>query len=257
MKVFQSALLIGLAVLLLAGSSFALDVSIEPNVAQRAIEGQVRVHIFATSAVDLISFGLTVTYDENVLEVVEASKYEDLTNGWVMDADGLPGSVPDDQHTDPPVDTSTPGIVKMIGGRLTGTATAGLNGKVLLGWIVFKGKSGVTGTSDISIDLANPAPYDNFVGISTTPAPVYDGDITPGQRATICIRDASSAREGDIDGDGNVFYSDYAVLSAAWNSQFGDANYNPAADLDGDGIVFYSDYALLSADWNQAVTPCP
>lgn len=261
MKVIKSIFLIGMALLLLGGSSYALDIIINPSVAQRAANtGQVRVQIIAKYAVELISFGIRVSFDPSVLQVIEANKNTDFNTGFMMDGDGDPGTL-DDHYTTPVVQiNNTEGWVEMIGGRLvgpTGASTTGLSGDVLLGWIVFQGKPGVTGSSSISINIAKAAPYDNFVGISTTPATVYDGDITPGQRATVCIRDASEAREGDMDGSNSVDYIDYAMLSAAWGSSSGDANFNPACDLDGDGQITYIDYAMLSADWGQPVTPCP
>jgi len=51
--------------------------------------------------------------------------------------------------------------------------------------------------------------------------------------------------DADLDNDGQVFYSDYAIFGQAWN------NYNPDADFDSDGQVFYSDYAIFGGRWNE------
>jgi hypothetical protein len=47
---------------------------------------------------------------------------------------------------------------------------------------------------------------------------------------------------GDYDGDAVVTTADQAVFTAAYRSQFGQANYNASADLDGDGDVDAADF---------------
>ncbi len=259
-------------VLLGAGVGYALDVQLVPATAQRAVNGKVRVHIIATDVSDLISFGVEVGYNTCVLSVdsVNTNKNTDFSTGFVMDPDGDAGGT---QYTDPvvayaaetcgPEDTFAAGTVRMMGGRLIGASTDGLDAPVLLGWITFIAEE--EGESDLTINLYNnTSTYANFVGLGGPPAPVYDSTIPgypfspdPAQRATICIRSQSEAREGDMNGNNIVLYDDYAMFSAAWGSSFGDANYNPACDLDGDGAITYIDYAMFSADFNQTVTPCP
>ncbi len=234
----------------------ALTVSIEPNKAQREIGGKIRVHIYANDADSLISMGVKVTFDPTVLEVVEASKYEDLDNGWLMDADGS-ASTTDDQHNDPAVeiDNST-GTVIMIGGHLKGTSTVGLSGKVLLGWIVFQAKA--NGNSDIQVDLGKYHPehpaktFDNFVKRDGT---VDEPTNVPGNLGVICVMEG--ACKGDTNGNGTVGFDDYAKFNAAWNSSFGDPNYDPACDVDGDGSIFYSDFAAFNSDWGKVCPACP
>ena len=64
------------------------------------------------------------------------------------------------------------------------------------------------------------------------------------------------ACEGDINASGKVFYDDYVLFNAAWDTNFGDPNYDPSCDLDGDGKIYYSDYAIFNADWNKTCS-CP
>ena len=90
-----------------------------------------------------------------------------------MDGDGVQATE-NDQYTTPIVDTSTPGSVTMIGGRLMGpgAATDGLTGNVLLGWIDFSTVG--NGSTYLQVSLAKEHPnhpddtFDNFV---TPPAP--------------------------------------------------------------------------------------
>jgi len=56
---------------------------------------------------------------------------------------------------------------------------------------------------------------------------------------------------GDIDGDNSVTVFDYDLLSQAFDSVPGDANWNATADLDGDGAVTVFDYDALSTNFDQ------
>ena len=260
MKKFSKTLLcfvIGLSLLFVFSNvASALEILLEPATAQREIGGKVRVHIYATGAVDLISMGVKVTFDPDVLEVDSAFKYEiDANSGWVMDADGISGTTGDQYRpTEVEIDNAN-GTVTMLGGNINGTATTGFSGKVLLGWIVFKAIG--DGNSDINVDLAKYHPndptqtFDNFVSIN---GHVDEPANVPNNLGMVCV--VVDAVEGDANGNGRAYYDDYALLNAAWNSSFGDANYNPAVDFDADERIYYSDYAILNADWNRT-TSCP
>lgn len=63
---------------------------------------------------------------------------------------------------------------------------------------------------------------------------------------------SSPARSADLDGDGTVNVFDLFILAEAWNTQAGEANFNPAADLDGDGAVSIFDLFVLAEAWNTA-----
>ncbi|MBX7131259.1 MAG: DUF642 domain-containing protein [Fimbriimonadaceae bacterium] len=58
-----------------------------------------------------------------------------------------------------------------------------------------------------------------------------------------------SLNNGDIDGDNEIAIGDYSILSAAYNSSPGDANWVAASDLNGDDAVDIVDYAILSANY--------
>ncbi len=154
-------------------------ISLEPANAQREVNGQVRVHIYANNADQLISMGVKVTFDPAVLEVVSAEKYTAFADGWMMDGDGVDTQPPPDpnRYITPLVEIDNDGgSVTMIGGRFigpTGASTTGLSGKVLLGWIVFKAKT--NGTSNLNVDLAKynrirlSKTFNNFVKLDGTP----------------------------------------------------------------------------------------
>ncbi|MBL8048966.1 MAG: hypothetical protein JNJ45_09830 [Chthonomonas sp.] len=55
---------------------------------------------------------------------------------------------------------------------------------------------------------------------------------------------------GDVVKDGIVDIADYSALAAAFDSNFGDANYLAGADLNKDGIVDIADYSTLAASFD-------
>lgn len=54
---------------------------------------------------------------------------------------------------------------------------------------------------------------------------------------------------GDFNADGTVDLTDFAVLSAAWQSISGDNNYNGICDLEDDGRIDIYDLSLFFEDW--------
>ena len=57
-------------------------------------------------------------------------------------------------------------------------------------------------------------------------------------------------------GNLEVDFEDFVAFAAAFNSQKGDANYNPQADVDDDGTVDFSDYVTAAASFGRtAVVP--
>lgn len=254
-QVSSIACIISLIVLLfgLPCVAGALEIELQPADAQREIGGKVRVHIYATDADSLISMGVKVTFDPTILQVEDASKYEDFDEGWVMDGDADPGTT-DDQYTLPEVVIdNVAGTVTMIGGRLMGTVTMGLTGKVLLGWIKFVAVA--NGNSFLDIDLAkyNPTPgetFDNFVKLSSI---VDEPTNVPGDLGSICI--VENACIADVDGDGDVDMMDALKFRNASPSSFGSTNYNPAADLDGDGDVDMMDALKFKQGSPRSVCP--
>jgi len=57
---------------------------------------------------------------------------------------------------------------------------------------------------------------------------------------------------GDINGDGTADIFDAILLSAAFNSSPGSANWNPNADINCDGLVDIFDAIILSGSFNQS-----
>ena len=257
----QSFSMMGLAVFfaaifVFAGIGHALDIEIEPSNAEREVGGIVRVNIYATGATDLISMGVKVTYsDTTVLTVLSASKNEDYTEGFIMDADGDSGTT-GDQYTSPPVDIDlVAGTVTMIGGRLTGSSTVGLSGKVLLGWIVFQ--AAANGSSDLHVDYAKYHPvqgesFDNFVNLGGS---VDNPTNIPDNFGMILV--ASNACEGDFLMDGDVDGTDVNVFFGDFGRRDCFAGPLCEGDLDADGDVDGTDVNRFFGDFGRRDCPLP
>jgi hypothetical protein len=241
-----------------AGVSYALDLTIEPASAQRTVGGKVRINIYANSASNLISYGIKLTFNPAVLQVESAGKYFNAStlDGWLMDADGLAGTTPSDQYTTPDPVIDPAGSVTMIGGRLTGTSTTGLSGKVLLGYVVFNAVG--NGNSNLALSVAKAPPFDNFVAPGTPPT-VYDGDVAPVGNPTnkgiICV--AVGAIPGDVNGNGAIDSGDFALLRTAMGKSYPDPSYNVKADFNGNGAVDSGDFAILRANMGKTALTCP
>lgn len=69
--------------------------------------------------------------------------------------------------------------------------------------------------------------------------------------ATSPITDVIWLRNGDCDNDGAVSFFDYILLSDAFDSSPGSANWNSHTDLDGDLVVSIFDYLILSNRFDQ------
>jgi hypothetical protein len=70
--------------------------------------------------------------------------------------------------------------------------------------------------------------------------------------------DCPTQCHGDADCSGYVDATDLNILVAAWNTHYGDANYNPCADFDRDGDVDTTDYQILQTAWHTYPTAnCP
>ncbi len=100
---------------LLTISADAVEIILEPPTIQRPVGGKARVRIYATSAVDLISMGVQLSFDPAVLQATGVSKYEAFDDGWLMDGDGNSGTT-NDQYKLPLVEIDNEnGTVRMIG----------------------------------------------------------------------------------------------------------------------------------------------
>lgn len=74
-------------------------------------------------------------------------------------------------------------------------------------------------------------------------------------QALIVIRQApSQTRSADLNGDGDVDFSDFLLFVAAFGKSEGEAGYNAGADLDGDGTVAFSDFLLFANAFGKPVS---
>lgn len=236
----------------------AIDIVLEPANVQRAVGEKVRVHIYADGATDLLSMGVKVSFNKDVVQVVSASKNEqDADTGWVMDADGDPGTTDDQYRTPEPEIDNANGTVVMIGGNLNGTSTTGHSGKVLLGWIVFEAIA--AGNSDLSVDLGRYHPnhptdkFNNFVRVGGV---VDEPTNIPGDLGGICVP-ASGACSGDANGNGSVDMGDFAKVRAAMGKAFPDVGYDVTADINGNGSVDMGDFAVVRSQMGSTCPSCP
>ena len=207
------------------------EVSLNPFYAQRNLDGKVRMHINMTGATNLLSTGFKVIFPVDKLQVESAIKNTDV---WKFEP-----LEPDSKAYLPEVEVDNiNGVVKMIGGRLTG-----VSGDVLLGWIVFQCSDTNTGEASVTVELANPPPYDNFVGEKPAPeqnAPVYDGDIIfTGADISIV---AFGALEGDFNNNGIIDTLDVRSFKSAQSA------YDPAADFNANGVVDTLDVRTFKGD---------
>ncbi|MCK5231119.1 MAG: hypothetical protein KAR13_12675 [Desulfobulbaceae bacterium] len=235
--------------------AWALTISLEPDNAQREVGDKVRVHIYANDAVNLVSMGVKVSFNKDVLQVESAFKNEeDSDTGWVMDADD---GDPDHQYRTPAVEINNAnGTVTMVGGNIKGDSTTGLNGKVLLGWIVFEAIG--NGNSNLNVDLGRYNPnsgetYHNFVRLGGA---VDEPVNVPGDLGIICVK--VGACSADISGNGTVDMGDFTDLDNAMGKVFPDPESDVLADINGNGTVDMGDLSILDVQMGTPGCPsCP
>jgi len=237
--------------LVFCGAAHALVFKLEPASLQMCTGCERTVKVYVDGATNLISMGAKVTFDATLVQVVSASKYEALSDGWIMDADGNPATT-DDQYTSPPVEIDNQaGSVMMLGGRLTGTSTQGLSGMVLLGEIVFQGVE--NGDCSLNVDLAKYHPnhpaqtFDNFVTIDKV---VDEPTNAQTDLGAICVKIA-----GDANGDGVVNILDKVLV----RNHFGESG-PPGwigADVNCDGVVNILDKVVVRNEFGKSGAGCP
>jgi hypothetical protein len=240
--------------LMAASSAHALTVELDPANPEIPENCQVSVDIYANGAADLISMGVTVTFEPTALEVVDAVKGDD----FVMDADGNLATTDDQYRTpDPEIDNGN-GTVTLIGGRLMGENTQGLDGRVLLGTITFKGL--VNSRTDLKVDLGRYHPnhdtdtFDNFVrlgGVVDEPTNLNVGAYpTSGAvLGTVCVK-----FPGDANGDGVVNIIDKVLVRNAFGQSGPDGWIE--ADVDCNGVVNILDKVKVRNAFGQSGISC-
>ena len=86
--------------------------------------------------------------------------------------------------------------------------------------------------------------YDTATGVAVA-GPISTG-LPP---SAIAFVEGTSV--ADFDGDGDVDFSDFLALAAAYNASVGDANYNAKIDLDGDGGIGFADFLQFAAEYGR------
>ncbi len=252
MKTHDKKLLIsGLFVLFLSififhSTANALQFQLDPSSLEMCVGCERTVKVNVTGAVNLVSMGVLVSFDPNVLQVVDASKYEEFADGWIMDADGNSGTT-DDQYTSPAVEVdNVNGTVLMIGGRIIGENTVGLSGTVSLGEIVFEAIA--DGDSSLNVDLGKYHPndpvdtFDNFVRIDKTVDEPANAGIDLG---SICVKIT-----GDANGDGFVNIVDKVIVRNCFGQPgSGDCE---DADVNCDGVVNIVDKVIVRNQFGES-----
>lgn len=73
-------------------------------------------------------------------------------------------------------------------------------------------------------------------------------------QALMVIRHTSStAANADLNGDGNVDFSDFLLFAAAFGKNEGEAGYNAGADLDSSGAVDFQDFLIFANAFGKPV----
>jgi len=223
-----------LAMMLAASTLSAQEVSLNPSNVQRDLGGKVMMNIEMSGATSLLSMGVKVTFPPDILQVESAEKNEAVWKFAPLEPE--PSAYLPEVEVD-----NTNGVVKMIGGTLTG-----VSGDVILGTIVFQCSAANTGSGTIAVELVHDRAtmsYDHFVGEKPGPdqdPPVFDDSIIfTGAEVSVL---ASGALEGDFNGNGRIDSLDVRRFKAAMN------DYDPACDFNANGRIDSLDVRTFKGD---------
>ena len=189
------------------------------------------IDVVIDNVADLGSFEFDISYDGSIVQIAQSS---DVILGDFVSSTGR-SAIP----VGPTIDNSAGSIV--YGAASLGTQ-AGASGSGVLARIIWTPQSEGTTT----LDLRNIKVSDTQ-GIQI-PVTDQDGQIN-----------VTSHFWADIDGDNDIDIIDVQLVAAHWNTQNGDANYDPVCDVDnngqGDGDVDIIDVQLVASWWNKSIPP--
>jgi len=217
-KSLAMVLAVSLVVLVLPAAVMAASVSAECAYTDTDVVCEVYVD---TASVELRSGGVRLTYTPGDL-TVNSAEINDAA--WFFGAGGS------DYATPNAIDTSVPGIVDLVVGKLDTTATsAGVTGaRVLIGRVTFDRNN-----ANLPVIAANLArggePFVSFVN-ATSGAPL-DGTTF----------NTIVAERGDANADGNFDVADYIAV----RNNVGSTNFPPYIDCNADGNVDVADYICI------------
>ena len=110
--------------------------------------------------------------------------------------------------------------------------------------------------------LAYTTDGENWTEVETTDTSLTISGLTYGANVTYKVKSAGGDWSDtvtlnvcpmDINGDGSIDNADYSIFKAAYFSEEGDENWNPAADIDGDGFVGPADFSFLRKNFMKDV----
>lgn len=224
-------LLLALPILLvlMCGAAIA-EVSVYAEGAYAGSE--LKVYVYADSNVNLVSFGVKLTYDPAELTLDESSCLKRNDAVWYFGTTDAPYDTP---NAGPNVD-STEGSVVFVGGKIDSTdpqAGVTADDRILLGIVTFTSYDGtdITEAPAIGVELAKEDPYANFVDIS--------GDVLD---SGIGVTTIEIFERGNANGDESIDFQD--MLAIKYYTQNG-GDYHCYSDCNDDGVLDFQDMLCI------------
>jgi hypothetical protein len=170
-----------------------------------------------------------------------------------------------------PIVATFPGDGSFASSSGSGVLTVG---RLVTATVVLEGYGGNITTVPLSLEIRNPGEttpissltvFLNSSGQTQFNVPV-SGDVDIALKGPHWLRQtlaltggatslSFSLVNGDVNDDNRINLTDFSLLSAAFRSRPGDANWNPMADLNGDGVVNLADFSILSANFRRIGDP--
>jgi hypothetical protein len=194
----------------------APSVSIEPPSQTVAPGGVFNIDVWVDAAGrDLLAFDVEVQYNSNAM----------ITSVADIEAHNLLGGL----EMGPEVNEAG-GVGEVTYVLASADAVAGVDASLM------------TITFTMEPD-AEPGDYD----LTITKADLVDENLAPvvveTNDGTVTV---GIGRKGDFNGDGHIDIFDFVLFAAAYGSELGDDNYNPAGDFNNDGHIDIFDFVLFA-----------